>query len=143
MRKLSHRHLVTVLAFWLGVGMANAYFVKWSVITRMSLSPVLSGSNDRKSMQTSSRGLVVFMFTKGAACSWYEFSFHTPFTSLYLYANIGRHFWPIESSSGQVKCSHYPHVTHLIMYTGQDLVANFLWKDKLIGILRSYFLTPY
>ena len=75
MRKLSHKHFVTVLAFWLGVGIANAYFVKWSVITRISLILLLSGSNDKKSMQTSSRGLVVFMFTSGAAFSGNDFLF--------------------------------------------------------------------
>ncbi len=49
--------------------MATAYFVKKSVITRMSFVLLESGSNERKSIQTNSRGLETLMLTNGAALS--------------------------------------------------------------------------
>lgn len=49
--------------------MATAYFVKKSVITRMSFVLLESGSNERKSIQTNSRGLETVMLTNGAALS--------------------------------------------------------------------------
>lgn len=67
--KLSHKYFATVWAFWFDVGTVTAYFAKWSVITRTSFVLLLSGSIDKKSIQTSSSGSVVKMFTKDAAHS--------------------------------------------------------------------------
>lgn len=61
--KFSHRHFAIVRAFWLGVRMAITNLVKWSVITNMSLVPLLSASKDKKSIQ---RCLVVLILTKEA-----------------------------------------------------------------------------
>lgn len=67
--KFSHRALATVLAFWFGVDVATAYFVKKSGMTRTFCVLLQSGSIVRKSMQSNSRGLVTWIFTRGAAFS--------------------------------------------------------------------------
>lgn len=111
----SHRRFTIALAFQLVMGMATAHFLKWSVVTRMTLVlfclvPLIK--NPCKKFQ--SKGLVVFIFTRCAVFFGNDFLFYTPFTRFFfvvvVLVNDCRHSWPEKSGLGKIKCSFSSHV---------------------------------
>lgn len=96
---LSQRHLATVQVRWFGVRMGNAYFVKWSVMTSAPFVLDRSGSNDKKSMHTSSRGRQVFILTSGAAISGGLLR-RTHLSQVLISVSMAVYiFWPVKSGS--------------------------------------------